>query len=238
MHRRRSYQSDTAPDRAWRLATKTPHRQSCEDPIVKARHLVLGSVAAISGLAKLYTLVVRGALTLDTGVGRRLRPLGPIESQMDAEPETVFDVVATPYLGRTPHGLSDKLRVVERGSDMVLAEHFTAVGWGVQSVTVETVRFKRPDTIRFRLVRGPVPHVSEEFDIRPKEGGTAFVYTGEMGTDFWALGAWWANKVARKWEQAVEASMASIKAEAERRARPASGGTKPPPQWGPKTVHE
>jgi hypothetical protein len=216
---------------------------------VKARRVVLVSVAVISGLSELYMLVVRGALTLDVGIGRRVRSLGPIESQMEANPETVFDIVAAPYLGKTPHGLSDKLRVVERGSDMVLAEHFTSVGWGLQAVTVETVRFDRPGTISFRLVRGPVPHVIETFELQPKAGGTALVYTGEMAADFWALGAWWAEKVARKWEQAVEASIASIKAEAERRARPPSKAKAPstakapskakaPSRRSPKTVDE
>ena len=45
-----------------------------------------------------------------------------------------------------------------------------------------------------------------------------FTYTGEMGADFWALGAWWADQVAAKWEKAVEASVTSIRAEAERQA--------------------
>jgi hypothetical protein len=205
---------------------------------MKARHVVLGSVAVGAGLTELYTLVVRGALILDVGIGRRVRPLGPIESQIAADPETVFDIVAAPYLGNTPHAMADKLQVVERGSDMVLAEHFTDVGRGMRAVTVETVRFDRPRTISFRLVRGPVPHVSETFDLRPKDGGTAFVYSGEMGADFWALGAWWADKVALKWEQAVEASIASVKAEAERQAPRPAKTTKAPSKRRPKAPNE
>lgn len=205
---------------------------------MQARRIILGAVAAGAGLTKLYTLVVRGALTLDVGIGRRVRPLGPIESQMAADPETVFAVIASPYLGRTPHAMTDKLRVLERSSDMVLAEHFTDVGRGRQAVTVETVRFERPCTISFRLVRGPVPSVNETFELQPKEGGTAFVYTGEMGADFWALGAWWTDKVALKWEQAVEASIASIKAEAERRARRAVKVADAQSKRGPATADE
>jgi hypothetical protein len=204
-----------------------------EDTIVNVRHVFFGSVVAGAGLAKVYTLVVRGALNLDVGIGRRVRPLGPIESQIAADPETVFDIVAAPYLGKTPHALADKLRVVERGSDMVLAEHFTDAGRGMKAMTVETVRFNRPRTISFRLVRGPVPHVRETFDLKPKDGGTAFVYTGEMGADFWALGAWWADRVALKWEQAVEASIASVKVEAERRARRPAKATRAPSKRGP-----
>jgi hypothetical protein len=47
---------------------------------------------------------------------------------MAAPRELVFDVIAEPYLGQTPRALAGKLRVLERGSDMVLAAHFTPLG--------------------------------------------------------------------------------------------------------------
>jgi hypothetical protein len=47
---------------------------------------------------------------------------------MAAPREVVFDVIAEPYLGRAPRALADKLRVLERGGDMVLAAHFTPLG--------------------------------------------------------------------------------------------------------------
>ncbi|MGH2967989.1 MAG: SRPBCC family protein, partial [Solirubrobacteraceae bacterium] len=131
-----------------------------------------------------YVLVVRGALTLDVGVGRRMRPLGPISRTMSAPPETVFDVIAAPYLGRTPRAMQDKLQVWERGSDMALAAHFTTAG-RLTTTTVETVRFERPQRISFRLLRGPVPHVVETYELRPTPDGTEFVYSGELGTDLW-----------------------------------------------------
>src|ERR671923_2433625 len=121
-----------------------------------------GILALLAAGAGGYLLVARGALTLDLGVGRRSRPLGPIERTIAAPPETVFDVIAGPYLGRTPRAMADKLQVWERGSDMVLAAHFTAVKCGT-TTTLETVRFTRPERIDFRLVRGPVPHLSESF---------------------------------------------------------------------------
>jgi hypothetical protein len=55
----------------------------------------------------------------------------------------VFDAIAGPYLGPTPRALQDKLEVWERGSDMVLAAHFTPVKCGV-TTTVETVRSRVP----------------------------------------------------------------------------------------------
>jgi hypothetical protein len=164
-------------------------------------------------------LVVRGAVTLDIGVGRALRPLGPIEALIAAPPEVVFDVIAAPYLGRTPKAMESKLHVLVRGTDLVLAEHFTPVGGGLVATTVETVKFERPHRIDFRLLRGPVPHVVETFELRDASGSTEFVYTGEMGTDLWGLGRWWGDMVAPRWEQTVQKSVDSIKAEAERRVK-------------------
>jgi hypothetical protein len=181
--------------------------------------LGLRAVAASSLLAAGAALVARAGLTLDIGVGRRLRPLGPIALHIAAPPEVVFDVIAAPYLGRTPHAMRGKLEVIERGSDLVLAAHFTHVTPGLTVTTVETVRFERPHRISFRLVKGPVPHVVERYDLRAGETGTAFQYSGELGTDLWALGSWWADVVAPSWERTVATSLDAIRAEAERRAR-------------------
>jgi hypothetical protein len=186
---------------------------------------VLGLFAAAAGG---YVLVVRGALTLDVGVGRRVRPLGPIERTIAAPPETVFDVIAGPYLGRTPRAMDEKLRVWERSSDMALAAHFTGVG-RLTTTTVETVRFERPHRVSFRLLRGPVPHVIETYELSAAAGGTEFVYSGELGTDGWRLGQWWGDRVAAPWERAVAASVDSIQAEAERRAGASSGAAAPRP---------
>jgi hypothetical protein len=165
-----------------------------------------------------YRLVVRGALTLDLGIGRRVRPLGPIERVIQAPREVVFDVIASPYLGRTPRAMHDKLRVWERSDAMVLAEHLTRTGRST-TATLETVRFERPRRVSFRLVRGPVPHVNETFELHEHEQGTRFVYAGELGTDLWGAGSWWANKVAAVWERTVTASLDDLAIEAERRAK-------------------
>jgi Polyketide cyclase / dehydrase and lipid transport len=168
-------------------------------------------------------LVARAGLTLDIGIGRRVRPLGPIAFDIAAPPEVVFDVIAAPYLGRTPRALRGKLEVLERGADLVLAAHFTPVAPGLTVTTVETVRFERPHRVWFRLVKGPVPHVLERYELRPSDTGTAFEYGGELGTDLWALGAAWGNIVASSWERAVERSLGTVRTEAERRAHRRSG---------------
>lgn len=171
----------------------------------------------LAGAAGLYAAVVRGALTVDLGIGRRTRPLGPQRLSIDAPRKAVFDVAAGPYR-RMPRAMRGKLEVLDRGSDLVLAAHHTPVGGGLTATTVETVRFERPDRIAFRLVRGPVPHVLETFELHDADGGTELVYSGELGTDLWGLGTAWGALVARSWERAVADSLAGIKEEAERRA--------------------
>jgi hypothetical protein len=181
---------------------------------------VVPALAASTGIVGLaYYLTVTGKVTLDTGWARRVRPLGPFSIEIAASPPVVFDVIAAPYLGRTPRAMAGKLRVVERGSDMVLAEHYTPVHGGRLTVaTLEVVTFDRPHRVGFRLVRGPVPYVVEEFRLAGHDGATVVEYAGELGTDFGAAGQWWASVVAASWEAAVRRSFAGIKDEAERRS--------------------
>jgi hypothetical protein len=180
------------------------------------RRLIFTAIIAFAG-HRGYRLLTTGAATVDVGVGRRVRSLGPRSWDIAAGRELVFDVVAGPYLGRTPRALEDKLQVWERGSDMVLAAHFTPVKCGV-ATTLETVRFEWPERIDFRVVRGPVPHVVESYVLDETEDGTRLTWSGELGTDFWALGAWWGDRVAGAWDKAVRSSLAAVVAEAERRA--------------------
>jgi hypothetical protein len=184
--------------------------------------LIAGSALGL-GLRRAYRLLASGALTLDLDLGRRTQPLGPLVRTIAAPPEVVFDVIAAPYLDRTPRALADKLQVWERGADMVLAAHFTQVKCGT-TTTLETVRFERPGRIDFRLVRGPVPHLVESFILEASDRGTEFRWQGEIGTDGWQLGERWGRIVARAWRRAVEASLREVAAEAERRSRPSSPG--------------
>jgi hypothetical protein len=202
---------------------------------------LLGCATVGAGVAAAgYVGLVTGACPLDLGIGRRVRPLGPQLVEMAAPREVVFDVIAEPYLGRAPRALAGKLRVLERGSDIVLAAHFTPLGGrlGLVAQTVETVRFTRPERVDFRLVRGPVPHVVEAFVLSEQAGGTStrLAYHGEIGADLWRVGQRWCELVARRWEQTVAASLAAVKAEAERRAsrvgRWRSSRDQPPPTTG------
>jgi hypothetical protein len=180
-----------------------------------ASGLGVGVGAALGGV---YVGLVTGAVPIALGVGRRTRRLGPLMIDIAAPSDLVFDVIAGPYAERQPRAMADKIRVLERGADMVLAAHRTPVRGRLVATTVETVRFTRPDRIDFRLVRGPVPHVVETFVLSPSQQGTRLDYDGELGTDLWRLGQWWGDIVAERWEAAVAASFETIKAESERRA--------------------
>ena len=177
------------------------------------------ALAGVAGVGTLvWALVVRGSLSVDLGVGRRYRPLGPIAVRIAAPRDIVFEVVSTPYLARAPRAVREKVEVLERGADFVLAAHHTRA-YGLTATTVETVRFEPPGRVHFRLVRGPVPHVVETFVVTEVDDETELLYSGELGTDLWALGRLWGAAVARTWEATVAASLESIRAEAERRAR-------------------
>lgn len=177
----------------------------------------VGAAVAGGAAAAGYLGLVTAALPLDLGVGRRTRPLGPLTVGIAAPREVVFDVLAEPYLGRATRAVAAKLTVLERGSDMVLAAHRTPVKGRLVATTVETVRFTRPERVDFRLVRGPVPHVVERFDLTERPDGTRLEYTGELGTDLWTFGRRWGDAVAHRWEQAVADTFDAVRAEAERR---------------------
>lgn len=208
-------------DSTWHPGARAPRSGVCGARRAAYTVRLLRRLITTIGLAvagrRLYRLLASGAITVDVGVGRRVRSLGPVSWQIAAQREVVFDVIAGPYLGPTPRALDRKLQVWERGSDMALAAHVTQVKCGA-TTTVETVRLERPDRIHFRVVRGPVPHLQESFVLEPTEAGTSLTWQGELGTDFWTLGAWWGDRVAKAWEKAVRASLEGIVAESVRRA--------------------
>jgi hypothetical protein len=184
---------------------------------VLRRAALLVSAAGGLGIAG-YAGLVTGAVPVDLGIGRRRRPLGPLSVRVGADRDTVFDVLAAPYLGRQTRALAEKIHILERGTDMVLAAHRTRVHRRLTAITVETVRFTRPERVDFFLVRGPVPEVVERFTLTAEGAETVLAYDGHLGTDLWGLGQRWGGVVAGPWERSVAATFAAVKAEAERRA--------------------
>ena len=58
------------------------------------------------------------------------------------------------------------------------------------AVTLEIVIFDQPGRVTFRLVRGPVPYVTEESALTEHNGVTTLAYSGQLGTDFGIAGQW------------------------------------------------
>ncbi len=173
-----------------------------------------------AGAGGLYLGLVTGAVTVDLGLGRRTRPLGPIEVIIHAPRQLVYDAAASPYDVRQTRAMREKVLQMERGDGMVLAAHRTPVGtvFGrrLTATTTETVTLDPPGRIGFRLLRGPVPHVRETFELTELDPDTTLLrYDGELGTDLWGLGETWGSLVARTWEQTVRASLDEIKTAAE-----------------------
>jgi hypothetical protein len=193
--------------------TCDPCQRRISGPLVAL--LGLGALAAAA--RRFYRLLTSGAITIDLGVGRVTQPLGPLAVRIGAPRDVVFEVIAAPYLRQAPRALESKLHVLERSSEMVLAEHYTQVRCGAVT-TVETVRFEPPSRIHFRLVRGPVRYVVEQFELHEAGEETELEYRGDLGTDLWRLGRWWGGRVAKQWNRAVRASLDEIKSAAEARA--------------------
>ena len=166
-----------------------------------------------------YIGLVTGRITVDLGVGRRIRPLGPLVVDIDSPPKVVYDAATAPYAERRSRAMQKKVHILGRTDRMVLAAHHTSVGKRLTAVTVETVTFEPPQRIDFRLLRGPVPHVTETFAFQSTPTGTRLTYTGQLGTDLGRLGSLWGDLVARSWIHAVETSLVAIKTESERRTR-------------------
>jgi hypothetical protein len=184
------------------------------------RLLVATGCAALAGAAitGAYVGLVTGRLSLDLDIGRRTQPLGPLRVDISAPRETVYATAAAPYAERPTRAMREKVEILDRAGQMVLAAHRTPVGAHLTAVTVETVTLDPPNRMGFRLLRGPVPHVIETFTFEETADGTRLTYTGELGTDLWRPGEAWGGLVAHRWLQAVRDSLTAIKAESERRA--------------------
>ena len=174
---------------------------------------VLGALL-IAGWAAGFLLLAMGRLNLDLGWGRSLHELGPIDIEIAAPRDLVFEVISEPYLGHTPKGSG--IEVLARGEDLVVAAHLSKVHF-YEARTVEAVEFDAPPRIRFRHLTGPVPYAVEQFALEEAGGGTTLRYGGELGIDFSLLGRlagrYW---VRPQWERVVREHLEDVKERAER----------------------
>jgi hypothetical protein len=173
---------------------------------------VLGALL-IGGLAAGFLLLAMGRLHLDLGWGRSLHELGPIELEIAAPRELVFELISEPYLGHTPK--DSKIEVVARGEDLAVAAHLTKVHF-YEARTVEVIEFEAPARVGFRHLTGPVPYAVEQFVLGEAEGGSTLRYGGEIGIDFFLLGRiagrYW---VRPQWERVVRKHLEDVKERAQ-----------------------
>ena len=100
---------------------------------------LINSASGISSIQSFDTTNLPAKIAGQVPAGTRAE--GGLDLSEWVPPELVFDVIAAPYLGRTPRALRGKLEVIERGADLVLAAHFTPVAPGLTVTTLEIVRF-------------------------------------------------------------------------------------------------
>lgn len=143
-------------------------------------------------------------------------PLPTLAVEIDARPELVYQLVAA--VGQGPdasHG-----RVLERPAPDRAIVEFTTRVVGRTVRTIEEVGFHPPGLITYRLLKGPLPAVDEEFRIQSLGEKTALRYGGT----FVPHRPWWRAAfdrliVPRLYRRAVWASMCQIKSAAEKRQR-------------------
>lgn len=141
-------------------------------------------------------------------------PLPSLDLFIASRPELAFQLVSA--VGQGPDAAH--ARVLERpASDLAIVEFTTSV-LGRTVRTVEEVRFIKPDRITYRLLRGPLPQVEEEFVFEPEGSGVRLRYRGH----FRAHPGWLRTLIDRLivpavYRRAVRKSMEQIKAAAEAR---------------------
>jgi hypothetical protein len=180
--------------------------------------IAVGALGAllIALMAGMFLLLAMGRLHLDLGWGRSLHELGPITVPIAAPRELVFEIIAAPYLGRTPGGSG--IEVVARSDALVVATHHTKIHF-YTARTVEVLDFEPPTRVGFRHLTGPVPHAVEEFALEEIGEDTELRYAGELGIDFFVLGRiagrYW---VRPQWERVVREHLEDLKQRAEQTA--------------------
>ncbi len=111
-------------------------------------------------------------------------------------------------------------RVLERPSrDRAIVEFTTSV-FGRHVRTEEEVQFLPPDRITYRLLRGPLPQVEEEFRLDPAKNGVILRYSGSfVAHEPWPRTVFDRLVVPWIYRRAVWKSMQGIKQAAEERQR-------------------
>jgi hypothetical protein len=149
------------------------------------------------------------------GDDRRL-PMPVLELAINAAPALVFQLVAA--VGQGPDAAH--ARVLERPSAERAIVEFTTKVLGREVRTLEEVGFHAPDRITYRLIKGPLPAVDEEFAVQARGEGSLLRYHGTFVPHGpWPRAVFDRIVVPRIYRKAVWSSMMQIKEAAEARQR-------------------
>jgi len=144
------------------------------------------------------------------------RPLPRLSVSIHARRELVFQLIAA--VGQGPDAAH--ARVLERPAADRLIVEFTTRVLGRTVKTLEEVGLHPPDRISYRLLRGPLPDVEEEFRLEPHEPGVVLSYSGTYQPNRGWLRALFDQMVVPPlYRRAVRQSMEQIKRAAEERQR-------------------
>ncbi len=145
-------------------------------------------------------------------------PLPELRLEIAAHPGLVYQIIAAAGRGQLPGHASHGARILEQPApDRALVEFTTRVLLR-QVVTVEEVRFEPSERIHYRLVKGPLPAVEEEFRLDAHEAGAVLHYSGWFEPNAPLLRTWLDRVIVpRLYRRAVWHSMREIKAAAEAR---------------------
>lgn len=139
-----------------------------------------------------------------------------LELPINASPALVFQLIAA--VGQGPDAAH--ARVLERPSPERAIVEFTTTVFGREVRTLEEVGFHAPERITYRLIKGPLPAVDEEFLVQPNGDGSLLRYRGTFQPHRpWARTIFDRLVVPRIYRKAVWSSMLQIKQAAEARQR-------------------
>lgn len=180
--------------------------------------IVLAAVLVL-GTAFLAYRTMQGRIPFDVGLGRSVIRLEPRSVHVRARRPMLFGMLtALGKGGATGVRERDRVEVLEKTDELIVAEWWTDTGRGVTR-SVEAIRLYPEERITFRHLRGSFPAANEEFRLEEVETGTILHHRAEFAIDLGPIGRLAARLYLKpSFERLVDEHMASIKRAAEERA--------------------
>ena len=149
----------------------------------------------------------------------KLIHLKPIDVEVAAPREMVFQILSAIGNGQIPGSQGDSARVLSRDGNTIIAEFHTRAGRRT-FVTEEEVTLYPPERITFRHLKGPLSYVWEEITLEARGAATVLRHRGEFSVNNWPVLGWLIGRLYVKplFERVVSDHFNRIKEAAEGRA--------------------